>query len=259
MTSSHLLGSDALLRRWYANIDAVIDARNRSVAMVVRVVPGPRAESFGTGFFYSKDGWPFFITARHVIDDACSSIQRGEGAFLMVRGRKDVINLSKAEFFCSTDWDVAVMPLWKNGITNCSHIECLTSAEVDMRPEVCLFAFTGFPASKNKTYTNQEIKPNQRVMTFPAHDLESSVQAFPFLTFPMDRKKLHDSALKHTNLKFPQGLAGMSGGPVFAIRGGIDHPTMALFAMGVAWQNGSSLKALRFDLVDAWLSQYFTW
>ena len=36
----------------------------------------------------------------------------------------------------------------------------------------------------------------------------------------------------------------MSGGPVLAIRGGIDHPIVTLFAMGVAWHTKGSLEAL---------------
>ena len=259
MNSSRFESPDALLRRWYAAIDAAIDARNRCIAMVVRVVPGSRIEGFGSGLFYSKDGWPFFVTAKHVLDDVQSSIQRGEGAFLKVRGRKEIINLSKSEFFCSAEWDVAITPLWRTEAASYSHVEFLTSAEVGLRSEAELLAFTGYPASRNKTFSKQEMKPNQRVITFTKPKLESSDPGFPFLLFPIARKGLRTSDLGHTSLEFPQGLGGMSGGPVFAIGGTIERPTMSLSAMGVAWQAIGSLKALRFDVVDAWLSHYFTW
>lgn len=251
--------SDDFLRNWYAKIDARIDARCRCVAMVVRIVPGPRVESFGTGFFYLKDGWPFFVTAKHVLDDAQKSIEKGQGAFLITRGRKGVIDLSKSEFFCSADWDLAVTPLWRRTAAQYSHVEFLAHNEVSPPPEVGLFAFTGFPASKNKTYTMQEIKPHQRVITFTEPTLEPGDQALPFLSFPIDRRMLHTSHLSHASLEFPQGLAGMSGGPVLAVDAGADSAKLTLCGMGVAWRKDSSLKVLRFDLVDAWLSQYFNW
>jgi len=89
--------------------------------------------------------------------------------------------------------------------------------------------------------------------------LESADQALPFLSFPIDRRALHTSDLGHANLELPQGLGGMSGGPVLAIGGRIDHPRVTLCGMRIAWRDDSSLMVLRFDLVDAWLSQYFAW
>jgi hypothetical protein len=99
------------LKYWYANIDTALDACASALAMVVCVVHGPRVESFGSGFFYLKSGWPYFITAKHVVDDALSNTECGRGAFLVTRGRRGVIDLSKMEFLCASEWDVAVAPL----------------------------------------------------------------------------------------------------------------------------------------------------
>ena len=250
---------DDLLRHWYARIDAGIDARRACVAMVVRVIAGPRVEGFGTGFFYLKDGWPFFVTAMHVVADANESIQRGHGAFLIVRGRKGVIDLSKSEFFCSAEWDAGIAPLWKRPAQSYSHVEFLSSSEVGPPLEATLFAFTGFPASKNKTYTAREVKPVQRIITFSKTEPNPTDQALPFLSLQIESGQLHTSELDRTNLDFPQGLAGMSGGPVLAVSGSIDRPKLTLCGMGIAWRDNNSLKVLHFDLVDVWLTRYFTW
>ncbi|WP_189347285.1 trypsin-like peptidase domain-containing protein [Undibacterium macrobrachii] len=255
---SHLDSAKDLLKHWYGNIDDAIDKRRRSVAMVVRTVPGPRVEAFGTGFFYEKDGIPFFVTAKHVLDDMITSNQRGQRTILVTRGRKEFIDILKYEFFAQPELDIAVAPLLSESFSTYSHVEFWTANEIGSPLDLGLFAFTGFPASRNKTYTTQELKPYQRVITFDRTLVDSGIDSC-FLEFPINSRELHSSALISMNLDFPEGISGMSGGPVFAVGGTIDQPLLSVCGMGVAWSNRCTLKILRFDVVDVWLSQYKIW
>jgi hypothetical protein len=248
-----------LLRRWYESIDAAIDSRRRAVAMVARVVPGPRIEAFGTGFFYLRDGVPFFVTAKHVLDDAVTSNQRGQRTALITRGRKELIDILRYEFFAQAELDIAVAPLINEPATAYSHVDFLTPDDIGSLLQPGLFAFTGFPASKNKTYTTQQLKPHQRVITFDRNSTDAADLASHFLEFPIDPGLFHKSDLSSMSMDLLGGLAGMSGGPVFTIGGTIDRPLLSVCGIGVAWSIRRALKILRFDLADAWLSQYKTW
>ena len=227
--------------------------------MVARVVPGPRLEGFGTGFFYLKDGVRFFITAKHVLDDAIKSNQHGQRTALFTRGRKEIIDLLKHEFFVQQELDIAVAPLLGEPAATYSDIDFLTINDLGSPFQPGLFAVTGFPASKNKTYTTQKLKLHQRAITFDRSSAEPVDATSCFLEFPVDPRALHTSDLSSTNMDFPGGLAGMSGGPVFAIGGTLDRPLLGICGVGVAWSDRRALKILRFDLADAWLSQYNAW
>ncbi|RDS79667.1 hypothetical protein DWU98_16505 [Dyella monticola] len=254
-------GADALLQQWYRQIDAAIDACSSSVAMAVRVMPGQRIEGFGTAFFYSRHGWPFLVTAGHVLEDVIDSIQRGRGAGLLTRGRKAMIHLSKLEFFHQKELDIAVAPLWKQPSQTYAHVTFFDEKQVCPNfPEDRLYAFTGFPWTKNKTYTGREIRPHQRIATFAKHSLESIDDASPFVYFPVEPDRLHTSDLKPTQWALPDGARGMSGGPVFAVRGTPFKPILDVCGIGTAWVPQSNhVKALRFELFDAWLSQHLHW
>lgn len=251
--------AEEMLKKWYANIDISLDRDRRAVALVVRVIPGPRIEGFGSGFFYKKNGVPFFITAKHVLDDAITSNHRGERTVLITRGCKEFIDILKYEFFVQPEFDIAIAPLSTATSTAYSHIEFLTPSNLGSPLEPGLFAFTGFPASKNKTYTNQQIKPHQRVIMFDRSNSDPLKATSYFLEFPINPREFHKSDLTLTNMEFPSGLSGMSGGPVFKIGGTIDSPQLKICGVGIAWSDRRALKILRFDLADIWLSQYHNW
>lgn len=262
MTSEGATGAGPLpaLQWFYNQLDDSIDRLKSSIAMVVHVVPGPRVESIGTGFFYSKDGWPFFVTAKHVIDQVQASIQTGRDAFAVVRGSKAVLPFSRLESFCFSELDIAVLPLWKSSKGSCSTFEFLDSSQVANRFSASsFFAFTGFPVSRNKTYTSSELKPHQRVITLPVPRFDAlELASSPFIEFELGAD-LHDSSLRRTSLPFPAGLHGMSGGPVFQIDGPVTRPYPRLLAVGIAWLRTQHLKAVRFDLLDVLLAEHLAW
>lgn len=241
----------------YRHIDERVDAKRACVALVARTAPGRRIEGFGSGFFYEKNGWPFFITAKHVLDDVNTAIQRGQLPFLLARGRKGFLKLTGLEFFALDDLDLAVAPLWRIPSPSYAHVDFFTEHEVATPSAKEYLAFTGFPARRNKTYTDQEIKPEQRILTLTSIAAEL---ADPFLILPIERKGMHDSELRSMNIDFRDGLPGMSGGPVFSVRGTLDMPTLRLCGIGLAWHpESSTLKVLRMDLVDAWLENFLDW
>ncbi|MDH0865870.1 hypothetical protein [Mitsuaria sp. GD03876] len=255
MSSS--LELESARRFWYRRVDQRIDARASCVALVVRTLPGQRLEGFGSGFFYERAGWPFFITAKHVLDDVRASIQQGQLPFLLVRGRAGLVKLTSIEFFAQEELDLAVAPLWQRPSSSYRHVDFFTESEIAAPAADDQFAFTGFPASRNKTYTGQVPKPEQRILTIQG--ASGPLGLSPFLTLPFDSKGLHDSALRPASMPLPNGLSGMSGGPVFSVHGPLDQPTLRLCGVGVAWNPDCALKVLRFDVVDAWLGNHLQW
>jgi hypothetical protein len=256
----HSIQADAL--KWfYANMDRRIDSLTNCVAMIVRGVPGQRIESFGSGFFYSKDGWPFFITAKHVLDEVETSIHRYRGAFVLVRGQKEVISMSGMEFFSFPEWDIAISPLWKLPSDSYAHAEFLQVSDIAYQIDSSnFFAFTGYPSARNKTYTGREVKMQQRAITLPVPEfLELRNVTSPFIYFELTEENLHDSDLNKVSMPFPEGLHGMSGGPVFQISGTPDMQILKLLGVGISWRKDKQLKAVRFDAIDFLLSQHLSW
>lgn len=249
---------ESLRRFWYRRVDERIDDKRACVASVVRTLPGQRLEGFGSGFFYQKAGWPFFITAKHVVDDVQSSIQQGQLSFLLVRGRKGLLKLAGVEFLVLGEFDLAVAPLWKLPSTNYAHVDFLTEVDVVSPTAKDFFAFTGFPASRNKTYIGRAPKLEQRVLTLTASSNAPS-ESFPFVFLPIIKKGMHNSNLEKITIDFPNGLEGMSGGPMFTVHGTLDVPALGLCGVGMAWHSESVLKALRMDIVDAWLENFLDW
>lgn len=246
------------LRFRYRRVDDRIDAKRACVALVARTAPGRRIEGFGSGFFYERAGWPFFITAKHVLDDVNIADQCGQSSFLAVRGRRGNVKLTGAEFIVFDDLDLAIAPLWKLPSSNYAHIDFFNDAEVATPRAMDYMAFTGFPASRNQTYTNQEIKPEQRILTLASSATASSISA-PFFMLPIEKKGMHDSELRSMNMNFPDGLSGMSGGPVFSVRGTLDMPMLHLCGVGLAWRPDSTLKVLSLDAINALLENFLDW
>jgi hypothetical protein len=119
--------------------------------------------------------------------------------------------------------------------------------------EKSFYSFTGFPASKNKTYTGQEIKAYQRHITLFMSDTSSKPTiTSPFLFFEFDPKQMFDREFEKISMGYP---AGMSGGPVFEITGSINDPTPKLAGMALSClPKTNQLKMVRFDLIDQWLT-----
>jgi hypothetical protein len=243
------------LQWFYSEIELKVDSLNKAVAMMVQVVPGPRVEGFGSGFFYEKDGWPFFISAKHVIDDAQKYIYQNSAVGLITRGRKGVIKISGMEFFQDKNCDIAVAPLWRRPAQSYSHVEFLKKSDIARQSEqsdLNFYAFTGFPASRNKTYTGQQIKAHQRIITLSATgNSQSDDKVSPFKFFNFDPKNMYSSSLDKILMNYPQG---MSGGPIFEIVGPINNFTPKLTGIGLACiPETNQLKSMRFDVVDMWL------
>jgi len=248
--------------KWiYSQIEERIEERNKSVSLVATTTFAKGLQGFGSGFFYERDGWPFFITAYHVLEDSIEYIRKNTGAFLITRGRKEFISLSKLEFFFDRDLDIAVAPLWKMPKEGYAHIKFFKYEDVailDQNSRLRPFAFTGFPASRNKAHTGQEMKPCQRNITmlisnaWPTDDPIS-----PFIYFDFDRKNMWGSDLSKISMPYPEG---MSGGPLFEFTGQIDQLVPKLAGVGISClPQTNHLKVLRFDFIDAWLSSYFQW
>lgn len=247
-----------ILKRYYSTISDKVDALQKSLAMVVQVVPGPRLECFGSGFFYEKNGTSFFITAAHVLRDIKKYRDSGRASFLITRGEKEVIPLLGLEFFCTDELDIAIASLERLAPSDYSHIRLIKHSEVAfdrVLSEKNFYCFTGFLASQNKTYTGQLIKPQQRIITISLS--KNNEPSSPFIYFEFDPRNLLDSELKKLSTSWPEG---MSGGPVFEMRGPVENQVAVLVGMGVACTTEQPrLKVLRFDVIDAWLSQYPTW
>lgn len=245
----------ALLKQFYKNVTQKIEAIRARIAIAVQELPGARGEGFGTGFFYEKSGWPFFITAKHVVDDIQKNCISNRLTVLFVRGRKGVIKLPGLEFFCRHDMDFAAAPLWKRPKETYAHVDFFNEKDVssfsgnfDRR----FFAFTGFPTARNKTYTGQPVKPNQRNITMfikeNPHELENPS---PFLYFGLDSNHMYDSNFEKMATGIPHG---MSGGPVFEVENTFESPLLKLAGVGLAClPEANLLKAMRFDLIDIWL------